>query len=58
MKNSKRRNITSWNSFFCLKKIDELSNLLGKLNDDNEKLNKNANENKRLNNKLLEEKKD
>ena len=39
------------------KKIIDLSNLLGKLSNDNEKLNKNANENKRLNNKLLDEKK-
>ena len=39
------------------KKIDELSNMIGKLNDSNEKLKQNANENKRLNNKLLEEKK-
>ena len=39
------------------KKINELSNMVGKLNDNNEKLNKNANENKRLNNKLLDEKK-
>ena len=39
------------------KKIDHLSNMVGKLNDNNEKLNKNANENKRLNNKLLDEKK-
>ena len=39
------------------KKINELSNMVGRLNDNNEKLNKNANENKRLNNKLLDEKK-
>ena len=31
--------------------------MISKLNDNNEKLNKNANENKRLNNKLLDEKK-
>ena len=30
------------------KKINELSNMVGRLNDNNEKLNKNANENKRL----------
>ena len=39
------------------KKINDLSNMIGKLNADNEKLNRSANENKRLNNKLLDEKK-